>query len=91
MYNSNEDSLFLYSSEYNQHIREMSRELSPVVEKVKSDKIDHSSNLLPSALRKAMSPLFPVSKHRSRAVIKSFSASGLSLIIPSGNLTFIFL
>ncbi|KAK9497613.1 hypothetical protein O3M35_004306 [Rhynocoris fuscipes] len=27
-------------------------------------------------------PVFPINKHRSRAVIKSFSASGLSLIIP---------
>ncbi|XP_073999406.1 microtubule-associated serine/threonine (MAST) protein kinase dop isoform X1 [Rhodnius prolixus] len=30
----------------------------------------------------AIGSVFPMSKHRSRAVIKSFSASGLSLIIP---------
>ncbi|XP_054281549.1 microtubule-associated serine/threonine-protein kinase 3-like isoform X2 [Macrosteles quadrilineatus] len=51
----------------------ITKDLSPMVEKTKG---------LPAALRMAISPIFPISKHRSRAVIKSFSASGLSLIIP---------
>ncbi|XP_075218938.1 microtubule-associated serine/threonine (MAST) protein kinase dop [Lycorma delicatula] len=41
------------------------------------------SSFLP-AVRMAISPILPITKHRSRAVIKSFSASGLSLIIPPG-------
>ncbi|XP_014258754.1 microtubule-associated serine/threonine-protein kinase 3 isoform X2 [Cimex lectularius] len=34
------------------------------------------------AVRMAIAPIFPITKHRSRAVIKSFSATGLSLMIP---------
>lgn len=72
-----------YSSDSTHPIPELSRELSPVAEKSKQN--SEGTNLLPG-LRMAGSPIFPVAKHRSRAVIKSFSASGLSLMIPPGRL-----
>ncbi|KAG8336406.1 Microtubule-associated serine/threonine-protein kinase 4 [Homalodisca vitripennis] len=70
------------SSDFSQHAPEIGRDLTPVVEKAKPTNIESSSNFSPAALRMPVSPIFPISKHRSRAVIKSFSASGLSLIIP---------
>ncbi|XP_039297809.1 microtubule-associated serine/threonine-protein kinase 3 [Nilaparvata lugens] len=49
-----------------------------------SNGADLTSNFLPGP-KMAISPILPITKHRSRAVIKSFSASGLSLIIPPGD------
>uniref|UniRef100_A0A1B6MUK8 non-specific serine/threonine protein kinase n=1 Tax=Graphocephala atropunctata TaxID=36148 RepID=A0A1B6MUK8_9HEMI len=72
------------SSDFSQHASEMGRDLTKVMERAKSSNSESAINtsFTPSALRMPVSPIFPISKHRSRAVIKSFSASGLSLIIP---------
>lgn len=61
-------------------IPEVSRDLSPVAEKTKSN--NENANVQQPSLRSAVSPILPTTKHRSRAVIKSFSATGLSLMIP---------
>lgn len=55
----------------------------PIMEIEHKGNKSEGSGFLP-ALRMAISPILPITKHRSRAVIKSFSASGLSLIIPPG-------
>uniref|UniRef100_A0A146KVD4 non-specific serine/threonine protein kinase n=3 Tax=Lygus hesperus TaxID=30085 RepID=A0A146KVD4_LYGHE len=57
-------------------------DLSPVSSKPKKIGSEHHVQPGSSSVR-VVAPAYPISKHRSRAVIKSFSASGLSLIIPS--------
>lgn len=57
----------------------------PILEMDQGKGSKHDGSSFLPALRMAISPILPISKHRSRAVIKSFSASGLSLIIPPGD------
>lgn len=63
--------------------RRTSGDISPLANKPKkSIGSDHMYQAGP--MRMSIAPVFPISKHPSRAVIKSFSTSGLSLIIPPG-------
>ncbi|RZF48738.1 hypothetical protein LSTR_LSTR013822 [Laodelphax striatellus] len=75
-----------YSCNFSQPLFSSSTEIDQKSAKSSSNSngSDVSSNFLPGP-KMAISPILPISKHRSRAVIKSFSASGLSLIIPPGD------
>lgn len=87
--------LFLFYRTYGFHqpTRNISTDLSPISSKPKrlvNDPMQLHQHHQPSphggssSLRMGIAPAYSTTKHhRSRAVIKSFSASGLSLIIPS--------